>query len=1068
MKKVLIGGFMCLIGFSSVILAQSFQDNKNLPFHERAKLLVSQMTLEEKSNQLKNNVGAITRLGVRNYNYWNEGIHGVARSGEATSFPISKGLSSMWDADLMYRVASAISDEARVYNNTTGKGLTYWCPTINLSRDPRWGRDEENYGEDPYLTGTLAVQFIKGLQGDHEKYYKTIATAKHFAANNMEHERSSTSSNMDERNLREYYLPAFEMCVKDGNVASIMSAYNALNGIPCIANKLLLTKILRDEWGFDGFVTSDCGGVGYLYTDHKYATDAVDAITKAIKAGNDMNCNGDFAKNVIQAINENRLTEADIDTALVRIFESRFRLGEFDDDVPYRNIPASVLNCEQHRQLAIDAAHESIVLLKNAETDNDNHPLLPLAPDKKVALIGPFANYVNLGGYSGTPVYKTSLYQALANRFGVDISDNNLQFEKYDEKQGNMAAEANGCDGNLGNVKAGDWAKYNSVDLGDGCEILTVMTATANSADKATIMNIYLDNMDGQPDLTVDLPATGGWTSYKESTFKLNPDIFKGKHTVYFEFLGGGTFCSNMDWFRFGNIEVEYVKATSFMAYDFDGKKGNAKAEDAKKDGNITNLGNIKNGDIVWFENVNFSYGFDKLEFEFATKNCKKNAKIEFYFDDLDSEPVFTVTDDLVFCGSSGGWQDYITIYKDLDPEVFKGIHTLYLRFYIEDATYFGNLKQILFYNSEDGDGPVVDDNNNDENQRLFYARCCNVNDDRGNDIALAQSLAKKADVVIFTAGTDLSTMNEGHDRTTLKLPGGQQKVLEAIYEVNPNVILVLQSASSHDVTWANEHIPAILSAWYAGQAQGEAIADVIYGDFNPSGKLTSTWYGKDEDLKGNIDDYDIRSRKLTYMYFDKEPLYPFGYGLSYTSFDYSNLEISQSVIAKDETVTITFDVTNTGDMDGAEVVQLYTHANSKLDRPIKELKGYERVELKSGETKSVTMTLSHDQLSYFNTATKTFDVEEGVVDIMVGASSSDIRLSDKLNTRFAVVKTTYESIPQEPSSSVDTVLTDEKAVTETAIYNINGMKLSAKSLENVSPGIYIVNGKKVTTSAKR
>ena len=345
-----------------------------------------------------------------------------------------------------------------------------------------------------------------------------------------------------------------------------------------------------------------------------------------------------------------------------------------------------------------------------------------------------------------------------------------------------------------------------------------------------------------------------------------------------------------------------------------------------------------------------------------------------------------------------------------------------------------------------------------DENTNLFYGRCCNVNDDRGNDIPLAQSLAKKADVVIFTAGTDLSTMNEGHDRTTLKLPGGQQKVLESIYEVNPNVILVLQSASSHDITWADEHVPAILSAWYAGQSQGEAIADVIYGDFNPSGKLTSTWYGKDEDLKGDIDDYDIRSRKLTYMYFDKEPLYPFGYGLSYTDFEYSNLEMSSSDINKGESVEISFDVTNVGEVDGAEVVQLYTHAQSEIERPNKELKGYERVELKAGETKTVTLTLNHDQLCYYNTTTKTFDVEEGVVDVMIGASSSDIRLRDKLNAGFAIVKTTYETDP----NILTSISAVEADVEDNVIYSIDGLKLPLESIEDAAPGMYIVNGHKV------
>ena len=256
MKKKTITLTAVSLVVASCVMAQThpFQD-ESLSFHERAKNLVSLLTLEEKINQVGHQTLAIPRLNIKGYNYWNEAIHGVARSGLATSFPVSKAMSSTWDLPLIFDCAVATSDEARVYSNTKDKGLIYWCPTINMSRDPRWGRDEENYGEDPFLTGKIAVEYIKGMQGDDPKYYKTIATAKHFAANNYEKGRHSTSSDMDARNLREYYLPAFEMAVKEGNVRSVMSAYNALNGIPCGANHELLIDILRTEWGFNGFVT---------------------------------------------------------------------------------------------------------------------------------------------------------------------------------------------------------------------------------------------------------------------------------------------------------------------------------------------------------------------------------------------------------------------------------------------------------------------------------------------------------------------------------------------------------------------------------------------------------------------------------------------------------------------------------------------------------------------------------------------------------------------------------------------------------------------------------------------
>ena len=293
---------ICHLWVCHIVAQQTWKDT-SLGFHERAKALVAAMTLDEKINQVGHQTMDISRLGLKGYNYWNEGLHGVARSGLATSFPVSKAMSSTWDLQLVYDCATATSDDARVYNNQKKKGLIYWCPTINMSRDPRWGRDEEDYGEDPYLCGRLAVEYVKGMQGNDPKYYKTIATAKHFAANNYEGGRHSTSSDMDVRNLREYYLPAFEMCVKDANVRSIMSAYNAVNGIPCGANHELLVDILRTEWGFNGFVTSDCGAIDNIYQHHKYVSTAAEASGIAMRNGEDLNCGNTFQDYCKEAIN---------------------------------------------------------------------------------------------------------------------------------------------------------------------------------------------------------------------------------------------------------------------------------------------------------------------------------------------------------------------------------------------------------------------------------------------------------------------------------------------------------------------------------------------------------------------------------------------------------------------------------------------------------------------------------------------------------------------------------------------------------------------------------------------
>ena len=857
----------------------------SLSFHERAKLLVAEMTLDEKINQVGHQTMSIDRLGLKGYNYWNEALHGVARSGLATSFPVSKAMSATWDLPLIFDCATATSDEARVYNNRNNKGLIYWCPTINMSRDPRWGRDEENYGEDPYLCGRIAVEYVKGMQGDDPKYYKTVATAKHFAANNYEGGRYSTSSDMDARNLREYYLPAFEMAVKEANVRSIMSAYNAVNGVPCGANHELLIDILRTEWGFNGFVTSDCGAIDNIYQNHKYVATAAEASGVAIRNGEDLNCGSTFQDYCKEAISGGYLTEAELDTALVRVLESRFSVGEFDSksDVSWRNVPDSMLNCQKHKQLAYRAAQESIVLLKNENS------FLPLSKDKTVCVIGPFGNTVTLGGYSGSPTDLTTPLDGIAQKMGVSSSDGRIEFEDCygTSTSGNnhLVKEANGSAGNLGYIHNGDWVMFQEIDFGMGVSNLTINSAAQNS--QPTTVRFCLDTRTkSTPDLEVSLPATGSWSKYEQKTFNVDPTVFKGKHRVYISFhFTGNTYGANMDWFHFFN------------------------------------------------------------------------------------------TDDV---------------------------------------------------NPLQAEGP------------LYYVRGCNVNDTKGNDFETAKTFAAKADVVVLCLGTDLETSDESRDRKNLDLPGGQQKLLEAVYAVNPNVVLVMQTCSSMTTNWAQEHVPAIVEAWYGGQAQGKAIADVLYGDYNPSGKLTSTWYASLKDLPSGMLQYDIRKNHYTYMYYQKEPLYPFGYGLSYTTFEYANLQLSSQSLKAGETLTVAFDVTNTGDRDGDEIVQLYTHAQSQIDRPQKELKGFDRLQLKAGETRHVELTLRHDQLSYFNADANTFDVEQGTVDIMVGASSADIRLRSTIETEAATVKGTYKH-PVETGIAHHPSTTTHHLSPISCVYNLRG-----------------------------
>lgn len=981
-KTIILVATALLIGSTASAQKLPYQDT-SLSFHERAKDLVARLTLKEKVSQLGNMVDTKIdrddfsgqgRVTIPIYQYWNEALHGVARSGAATSFPESKGMSATWDRQLIFDCATAISDEARVYNNTQSKGLNYWCPTINMARDPRWGRDEENYGEDPFLAGTLAVQFIKGMQGEQtaeNPYFKTVACAKHFAANNYEQGRQGSTSFMTEHILREYYLPAFEMCVRDGNVQSIMSAYNALStdineknaagigwsssktygGKPCAMNDVLLNKILRDEWGFKGYVTSDCAGISCIYRPNKHryfgnyneSTDtdiaaeyAARATGLAIKAGNDQNCEfksqlSVYQTNIESAIEKGYMTEADLDTALVRVLESRIALGEFDDNVAWRNIPNSRLECAEHQALALKAAQESIVLLKNEIPQGGTAPLLPLSPDKKIALIGPYVNQIMLGDYSGTPTYTTTPFQAIAKKMNFHIGDGTIQAENFDEAvvSKNGASKNNKGAGNLENTAPGDIFLYRNIDFGTGCTTFEMSCGAKNTG--LGQVSFILDNKDAVPFLTVDNVDTGNWTKWTTVSAAIDPTVVNGQHDLYVKFSGTNSYVGNYDYFKFYNP------------------------------------------DVVPLETVG---------------------------------PVYLVQ-------TSGSVNDKAT----------------------DDA------------------------------------------------ISRAIAVAQKADVVVFLGGTnydkldDHLTGTESHDRFKITLPGNQEEVLQRVFNVNKNLVLVLETNSSMDITWEKANIPAILDAWYGGQAQGQAICDVLYGDVNPGGKLTSTWYNSVNELPsasqsqfGNngMLEYNIDEWGYTYMYYGKskhqsqaeKPMYPFGYGLSYTTFAYSNLNIDRTTLGKDQIANISATITNTGDRKGAEVVQLYVSfpGSAISHRPVRKLVGFERVELEPGESATVSMPLRHFQLSYYNEAMHTYDVETGTVNIYVSASSADDRLTGTIHAEGGTVQTTYLSEP----TAIQDILSTLPTTTVGKIYNMQGLCVgTADDFESLPKGMYIMKGQK-------
>ncbi|MBN2526918.1 MAG: glycoside hydrolase family 3 C-terminal domain-containing protein [Deltaproteobacteria bacterium] len=673
---------------------------QTLSFEERATALVSQMTLAEKVSQLGHRAPDISRLDIPKHNWWNEALHGVARSGIATVFPQSIALAGTFDVELMHTVADVISTEARVKHNEDGKALTYWSPTVNLARDPRWGRNEETYGEDPFLASRMAVAFVKGMQGDDPTYIKTVSTPKHFIANNEEIRRHTGSSDVDERNLREFYMPAFEAAVVEGGAMSVMCAYNALNGIPACANSWLLKDVLRDKWGFTGYVVSDCGAVADIVDNHNYVASDIDASVAAITAGTDLNCGSRYQRDLQEAVENEVISEDVLDTALVRLFSARYRLGLFDDaeDVPFYAISPDSLDSPSHQALALDVAQKSMALLKN-------DGILPLDAEKlnSVAVIGPHADAIVFGGYSG------------------DASNPISPFDGIEER----------------------------------------------------------------------LASSG--------------------------------------------VTVSYAPGSTLTG--------------------------------------------------------------------------------------------------------------------------------------------VIDD----------------------DALAEAVALAEAADVAIAVVGTDLSIANEEQDRTDITLPMPQEALLQAVFEANRNTIAVLVTGAPLAIEWANDNLPAILNAWYGGQAAGEAIAAILFGDVNPSGRLPQTFYRSVTDLPP-FDDYDIIGQKRTYMFFDGDVLYPFGHGLSYTTFNYSDIALSAKTVSVEDVVTVSVDVTNSGAMDGDEVVQVYVHdVESAVPSALKKLKGFQRVAIRHGETETVSIDLKVSDFGFYNVAEKKFVVEPGEFEIQVGASSADIRASATL-----------------------------------------------------------------------
>lgn len=842
-----------LIGIFSV-RAQNSKEvylDVNAPRHERILDLLSKLTVEEKISLLRATSPGIPRFGIDKYYHGNEALHGVVRPGNFTVFPQAIGLAAMWNPQLLNEISTVISDEARGRWNELEQGkkqlgqfsdlLTFWSPTVNMARDPRWGRTPETYGEDPFLSGKLGVSFVKGLQGEDPRYLKIVSTPKHFAANNEEHNRFECNPIIREKDLREYYLPAFEKCVTEGKAASIMTAYNAINDVPCTLNNWLLKKVLRQDWGFNGYVVSDCGGPGFLMTHHKYVKTLETAAALSIQAGLDLECGDNvYMEPLLNAYKQYMVTEAEIDSAAYRVLRARMQLGLFDDPGlnPYNKISPSVVGCEKHSELALEAARQSIVLLKNEKN------FLPLNSKKikSIAVVGINAGNCEFGDYSGTPVnHPVSILEGIRNRVGEGIE-----------------------------VMYSPWTSSTS-----GYEMIT------KSYFPNGLRAEYYANKDltGTPKVRVD-------DNINFEPANQAPDPFLPKSPL------------SIRW----------------------------------------------SGDLVPTVSGKYTLAF--------------------------------ATDD--------GCRLYIDGKQLIDSWHNRGVQTDSVSLYLEKGKKYELVAEYF-------------DNGGEATAKLYW-HAPDTNKKELIDLyGEAGNIMRKCDLTIAVLGINKSIEREGQDRYSIELPKDQQLFIEEAYKINPNTVVVLVAGSSLTINWMDEHIPAIVNAWYPGESGGTAVAEVLFGDYNPGGKLPLTYYHSLNELPA-FDDYDIRKGR-TYQFFEGKPLYAFGHGLSYTNFSYKKLNID----AATDSVRVSFTLKNTGKYAGDEVAQLYVKyegGDSALKMPLKQLKGFERIHLKKGESKQVTLTVPKAELRFWDEEKGQFYTPAGEYLFMVGAASDAIRLQQTVTLK--------------------------------------------------------------------
>ncbi len=838
--------------FTLMVHAADLYRDPAQPIEARVQDLVSRLTLAEKATLMKNTTPGVPRLGIPKYDWWNESLHGVARAGEATVFPQAIGLAAMWDEPLMKQIAHTIGIEARAkFNGAAGTqdegmryyGLTFWTPNINIFRDPRWGRGQETYGEDPFLTSRTGVAFVRGLQGDDPHYLMAAACAKHFAVHSgPESRRHDFDASPPEADFYDTYLPAFEALVREGRVEAVMTAYNSLYGKPAPINPKLY--LLLAKWGFNGHITSDCGSIHDLHTTYKVAADLAEAEAISLKAGLNVRC-GDEPSELVDAVKRGLISEAEIDYRLSALLRTQMRLGFYDPaaSVPFSRIAASENMAPAHAELALESARKSMVLLKN-------DGLLPLAASKlkRVAVIGPSADSVTvlLGNYNGKPVAPVTVLAGLKAALGAGVQ----------------------------------------IDYVHGCDYALLppgrrpIPRTGLRFGEYTGLNgEYFDNprLEGKPVAERrDRPV-----SFDFATDKLPAGAVAENMAVRWQ----GNLISMMA----GDYPIT-VKARGGIRLEVGGKVLiDAWTPDGKT---VTVACRLPDNGVV-------------------------PVKLEYF---------------------SAGGPGALSLEWELPPA----------------------------------------------------------------DIGFAEAVAaaEKADAVVYVGGISAQLEGEemkvdyegfqGGDRTRIELPGVQVKLLEKLKATGKPIVFVNLSGSAVAMPWADANVNAILQAWYPGQAAGTAVADVLFGKYNPAGRLPVTFYRATSDLP-KFEDYAMASGH-TYRFFKGQPLYAFGHGLSYTTFTYANLKVKA---AGPDTLTVTVDVTNAGRRDGEEVVQLY--GVPPAARENQSLCGFARVALKAGEKKTVTLTVSAVALRRWSTAKDDYEIPAGEWTIRAGASSADIRQTAKV-----------------------------------------------------------------------